>query len=167
MRETAISAGSRRIFGVTGAEADKASQLSAQLSARVNGLGVDCTRNDILALREQLLPLPAVVQARLRAVLDTKERAIVENEKKAQANQAATAVAAVKALVETKPGAFVVQRLDCGSNSKAINEALKVFKTALPDSAAMFISADDKSVACLTYVPKVRGGYYRVVVTVA
>jgi hypothetical protein len=39
---------------------------------------------------------------------------------------------------------------------QAINEALKVFKTSLPDSAAMFFGYDDKSVACLTYVPAVR-----------
>lgn len=40
-------------------------------------------------------------------------------------------------------------------DAQAINEALKTFKTALPDSAAMFFSHDDKSVSCLSYVPKV------------
>lgn len=67
MRESAISAGSRRVFGVTGVEADKALQASDNLAARVAGLGDACARADILALREQSLALPAVRQARIRA----------------------------------------------------------------------------------------------------
>lgn len=154
MRETAISAGSRRIFGVTGVEADKALQLANNLEARVNGLGESSTRADILALREQSLVLPSVRQARIRASLDAKERAIVENEKKLQADKANSAIAAVRSIIARAPGPVVVELLDCGASSKAINEALKVFKTSLPESAVMFFGVDDKSVACLAYVPK-------------
>ena len=50
--------------------------------------------------------------------VDKKERAIVENEKKAQADKANAAIAAVKSLVATNPGPVVVQVLDCGSSSK-------------------------------------------------
>jgi alanyl-tRNA synthetase len=131
MRETAIAAGSRRIFGATGAEADKAIQLADSVAALVNGLSADCTRADILALRDSILALPAVRQARLRAIrmfgllsslltytVDSKERAIVENEKKLQADRANAAITAVKALVASNPGPVVVQVLDCGSSSK-------------------------------------------------
>lgn len=67
MRESAVSAGSRRIFGVTGVEADKAVQLAQALEARVGNLNESSTRADILALREQAFVLPAVRQARIRA----------------------------------------------------------------------------------------------------
>jgi hypothetical protein len=50
--------------------------------------------------------------------VDVKERALIDNEKKVQAERAAAAVEAVKALVESKPGPFVVHVLECGANSK-------------------------------------------------
>eukprot|EP00048_Salpingoeca_helianthica_P014617 m.222602 g.222602 ORF g.222602 m.222602 type:complete len:947 (-) comp16065_c0_seq1:230-3070(-) len=154
MRETAISAGSRRIIAVTGLEADKANQLADTVEAKVNALGENCQRSEILALRDQLLALPSVRQARLRTALDVKERALIESEKKAQAERAAAAIEAVKKLVESKPGPFVVQVLNCGSSSKALNSALTVFKTDLPDSAALFIGHDEASVSCIASVPK-------------
>lgn len=154
MREAAVSAGSRRIIAVTGQEADKANQLADAVEAKVNALAPDCQRADILALREQLPTLPSVRQARLRNALDVKERALIENEKKAQAERAAAAIAGIKTLVDSNPGPFVVHVLDCGPNAKALSEAVKVFKASLPESAALFIGHDDKSVSCLATVPK-------------
>lgn len=53
--------------------------------------------------------------------MDAKERAIVELEKKMQADRSSSAVAAVKAIVESKPGPVVVEVLDCGASSKVIS----------------------------------------------
>ena len=91
----------------------------------------------------------------LMPIVDTKERQIIDNEKKAQAVGTNAAIATVKALAGTNPGPCVVITFDCGANSRAMNDALKVFKTTLPETAAMFFGADDKSVAVLSYVPPV------------
>ena len=68
MRETSIAAGSRRIFAVTGQEADKVDILSNKISTAVGILGDNVPRATILALREDILALPAVKQARLRSI---------------------------------------------------------------------------------------------------
>jgi hypothetical protein len=39
---------------------------------------------------------------------------------------------------------------------QALNTALTAFKTALPESAALFIGHDEGSVACIASVPKVQ-----------
>ena len=77
LKETAISAGSRRIIAVTGTEADKAMQLANSIKSRVNGLGDNCSRADILALRELILPLPIVQQAQLREICEYPSPALL------------------------------------------------------------------------------------------
>ena len=52
------------------------------------------------------------------STVDAKERALIEHEKKAQAELTATVVASIKTLAATSPGPVVVEVLNCGSNGK-------------------------------------------------
>lgn len=52
---------------------------------------------------------------------------------------------------------FLVARLEAGSNSKALDAALKEFKSKSPKTSAMLFSVDQEAnkIVCLAQVPKV------------
>ena len=163
--EEAIAKGVRRIIAITGPEASRAvkkgssftcqveklsikvSQLkesSKEVTKEINDLSDDISqsnisswlkeqlRNDLNSLKKTLLDLDkSSANAALNEVLEhTKEL----GEKNAQSK-------------------YVVEVINAGSNSKAVDAAMKKLRTLLPDAAIMFLSADEKRVVCLSTVP--------------
>jgi alanyl-tRNA synthetase len=103
------------------------------------------------------LMVSAVDKARLRELFNEIKRQFTEAEKARKAAEVNLAVDAVKAALEKDPNTTVlVQRLDVGSNTKAILAAIQHVKS-LPDKAAYFFSVDEtaRRVTHQCYVPKV------------
>ena len=63
-----------------------------------------------------------------------------------------------KELIGSNPNApFMVSRMEAGASSKALDAALKEFKSSSPQTSAMLFSTDEETgkILCLAQVPKV------------
>ncbi|XP_072013777.1 alanine--tRNA ligase, cytoplasmic-like [Amphiura filiformis] len=170
--EEAIAKGIRRIVAVTGEEAEKAinrgnalseqvEQLAKdideytktkdaspkQLTKRITELGDDLNvalmqqwKKD--ELRKRLKELKKIMDDLDKA----RKAAIVQNAKET----------AKKMIAENPDVPYVVARLEAGANSKALDAALKEYKSGSKKTAAILFSVDDDlgKILCLAQVPK-------------
>ncbi|XP_078608901.1 alanine--tRNA ligase, cytoplasmic-like isoform X2 [Branchiostoma floridae x Branchiostoma japonicum] len=171
--EEAIAKGIRRIVALTGHPAQqalrKARQLQAELeeirrrtedNVAMNNVSV---RQEITKLIVELLERIAVAvvpqwqKDEMREGLNALKKKIIDLEKAAKADIVKTVVEATRQEVEAAPNQpLVIKRLEAGADLKALNEAVKIYKSKSPQTAAMLFSADSEAgkVVVQCWVPK-------------
>ncbi|XP_077840742.1 alanine--tRNA ligase, cytoplasmic isoform X6 [Macaca mulatta] len=128
--EEAIAKGIRRIVAVTGAEAQKA------LATAV----IPQWQKD--ELRETLKSLKKVMDDLDRASKADVQKRVLEK---------------TKQLIDSNPNQpLVILEMESGASAKALNEALKLFKTHSPQTSAMLFTVDNEAgkITCLCQVPQ-------------
>ncbi|XP_035678834.1 alanine--tRNA ligase, cytoplasmic-like [Branchiostoma floridae] len=171
--EEAIAKGIRRIVALTGHPAQqalrKARQLQAELedirrrtedNVAMNNVSV---RQEITKLIVELLEriaaavVPQWQKDEMREGLNALKKKIIDLEKAAKADIVKTVVEATRQEVEAAPNQpLVIKRLEAGADLKALNEAVKIYKSKSPQTAAMLFSADSEAgkVVLQCWVPK-------------
>lgn len=167
--EEAIAKGIRRIVALTGNEASRAIKKAQLIETDVlnvkNKLGDTNTDNSknlskkITEITEDIAKatLPYWKKEDLRNLLKNMKKTLDEAERAQKAAHANKVLEVVKSLVEErKADKFLVEVLDAGSNTKALDAALKQVKASAPHMAAMFVSVDSgaKKIFCLASCPK-------------
>lgn len=167
--EEAIAKGIRRIVALAGNEATKAIKRGQLIETEVlnvkNKLGDSGADNGkvlskrITEITEDIAKatLPYWKKEDLRNLLKGMKRSVDEAERAQKAAHASQVLERVRALLEEhKEEKFLVEVLDAGSNTKALDAALKQVKASAPHMAALFISVDEtaKKIFCLASVPK-------------
>lgn len=148
LTEEAIAKGIRRIVALTGPEATKAYGRADELKKYVTKLNVT-DPNLAKAVNEaqdkiSKSVIPYWAKEELRGVLSGLKKGIADEERKRQAAIASAITDAVKGKITAQADKSVfVYKLCAGSNTKAIDTALKQVKTIRPDMAVMFISEDN------------------------
>ncbi|RWS11029.1 alanine--tRNA ligase: cytoplasmic-like protein, partial [Dinothrombium tinctorium] len=163
--EEAIAKGIRRIIALTGPEATKAMKKAEMYENLVNELKekIDKEKNTDKQLVKQIVDLIEEISQSnisywkkddLRTKLNNLKKKIDNIEKASKASVLNETVEQAKAIIEqNKDQPFIVEVLSAGSNSKAVDAALKQMRTMAPKTPALFISHDDKKVICLSSVP--------------
>ncbi|CAH1270834.1 AARS [Branchiostoma lanceolatum] len=171
--EEAIAKGIRRIVALTGHPAQqalrKAKQLQAEL-AEIRRRTEDNVAMNSVSVRQEINKLivellgriasavvPQWQKDEMREGLNVLKKKIIDLEKAAKADIVKTVVEATRQEVEAMPNqALVVRRLDAGADLKALNEAVKIYKSKSPQTAAMLFSADSQAgkVVLQCWVPK-------------
>ncbi|KAG1655811.1 hypothetical protein FOA52_015847, partial [Chlamydomonas sp. UWO 241] len=159
--EEGIAKGIRRIVAYTGAEAVSAVAEGERLAAEVQALfameGAALAtglKGVAQAIDTAVIPAPRKAQLRDECAVLSK-RVTEANKANAAANKAAAvsaAVAAADAAVATGR-AFVVLKLDVGSDAKALLEAWIALSAKHTSIAAMFVSADDEKAVLYAAAP--------------
>lgn len=174
--EEAISKGQRRIVAVTGPEAIKAhNKVSAleksleELKQKVVSFMDAALTFDASAQKELLKEIlsfteevnQAVISCwrkeRLRSELNSLKKQLddLERKKKAAILSQVTEAAQEYASKDDFQSVYVVRQLNALSDGKALDAALKVYKTKLPQAACMLFSvdADNQKILCMASVP--------------
>ncbi|XP_036202093.1 alanine--tRNA ligase, cytoplasmic isoform X2 [Myotis myotis] len=128
--EEAIAKGIRRIVAVTGAEAQKA------LATAV----IPQWQKD--EFRETLKSLKKIMDDLDRASKADVQKRVLEK---------------TKQLIDSNPNQpLVILEMESGASAKALNEALKLFKTHSPQTSAMLFTVDNEAgkITCLCQVPQ-------------
>ncbi|XP_066933990.1 alanine--tRNA ligase, cytoplasmic-like [Clytia hemisphaerica] len=170
--EEAISKGIRRIVAVSGHEAEKAHSKAAILDGKLNDLkeSINQKRNtNTLNLKEMSTliarltddisecSIPQWKKNKLREDLKKTKKELDDADRAMKAGRMQRVVEqAVEIAKANQDKAFIVEQVEDGCNSKALDAALKQVKTNSPNLAAMFFSVDQdtKKVLCLCQVPK-------------
>jgi alanyl-tRNA synthetase len=152
LSEEGIAKGIRRIVAVTGAEAEAAVAAADQLEARITAAQarppaeVASEATELKIAVDQAV-IPAARKAELRTHVQTLMKAVIEEQKKAGAENKAKAVAAAVQAAESASlsGAkFLVTRVpEVGLDVKALQEAWNAIQKEHPDLAVMFFSEGD------------------------
>lgn len=169
--EEAIAKGIRRIVAVTGEYAVKARRHTEWLGAQLDEIdaqkcaavkqnqGLVEVGKRITEFVEKLSDRDAAVsqwrkdEMRDRAKKMKKE--LDDIDRSAKANILKQALASIEAKISENPDMeLVVQELPTNANSKALNEALKIFKKKSPKTSVMLFSVDDSAqkIVCLSQV---------------
>lgn len=170
--EEAIAKGIRRIIAITGPEATRANARATELEKAVVDLKMNITANQAnfatlhKKLVQSIVDLQQDVSAsdisswrkdRLRTQLNDLKKMLDKAEKDLKTAQTNEVVATAKQLATDNIGAaYLVEILKAGSNSKALDSALKQVKTISPSTAVMFFSVDQETnkVLCMAGVGK-------------
>jgi alanyl-tRNA synthetase len=167
--EEAIAKGIRRIVALTGPEAAKAIKKAGVLQNDLNQLKTrlqTATGDSDKELSRSITELiDDVSQAsiaywrkdELRGELKQLKKQLDDRDRARKAAVTQEVINEAKALIESNPNvATVVHEFKAGSNAKALDGALKQYKTLSPSTAAMFFSVDAENgkIICLTSVPK-------------
>mgnify|MGYP002717784457 CR=1 FL=1 len=164
--EEAIAKGIIRIIAVTGPEASKVLKKAVLFEKQVESLEtIIKNSNDQKEVKKIVELIEEISQSNISYWKKDELRNRLNNLKKQldsvdRASKAAVlneVIEAAKIIAEQNVGnKFVVQRLNAGSNSKALDAAIKQVKTITPNTAVMFFSADQttQKVICLSSVPK-------------
>ncbi|XP_050437288.1 alanine--tRNA ligase, cytoplasmic-like [Adelges cooleyi] len=147
LTEEAIAKGIRRIVALTGPEATKAYNRGEELRKQITKLSPkDLNLPKLITEAQDKLSksvMPYWVKEELRQVLSGLKKGIADEERKRQAAVAAVIVETVKDKINAEADrTVVVCKLDAGSNTKALDTALKQVKTTRPEIAVMLISED-------------------------
>ncbi|XP_050536345.1 alanine--tRNA ligase, cytoplasmic-like [Daktulosphaira vitifoliae] len=145
--EEAIAKGIRRIVALTGSEATKAFNRGEELKKQIMKLSSKDSNlsKSITEAQDKLSKsvIPYWLKEELRHVLSTLKKGIADEERKRQAFVAAEIVEKVKDKINSESNKnVIVCKLDAGSNTKALDTAIKQIKTNMPDIAIMLISED-------------------------
>lgn len=169
--EEAIAKGTRRIVALTGAEAQKAerrAELHENVIKDIENSLADCTNNRMLSKS---------VSKRVTEFTEDLGNAVISQWKKDEYRERAKSVKkqlgdaerveraeAVKRMLQTtkenilenENSPLVVMELDASSDTKALNEAMKLYKSHSPQTAVMLFSVDKdaQKIVCLSQVPK-------------
>lgn len=147
LSEEAIAKGIRRIVALTGPEATKAYNKAEELKKYVTKLDPkDPYLSKALTDAQDKINksiIPYWVKEELRSVLSNLKKGIADEERKRQAALANTIAETVKDKIKLEENKLAhVYKLDVGSNTKAIDTALKQVKVAYPKIAVMLMSED-------------------------
>ncbi|KAF6214500.1 hypothetical protein GE061_009243 [Apolygus lucorum] len=164
--EEAIAKGIRRIVALTGPEASKALARCSSLESAV-GMLKGAINQKVLSAKDitksitdlnndisQAL-IPYWRKENLRNELKVLKKKLDDIERQGKLEQQQQVVEDAKKLIT--PGCpFIVSQLKAGSNTKALDAALKQVKQSSPSTSAMFISVDEetKKIFCLCAVTK-------------
>jgi len=170
--EDAIAKGIRRVVALTGSEASKALAKAEAFQLQVDALlsmikdnekskkySTKELTSEINQLSESLAPATISYWRKdeMRQKLKAIKKELDDQVRKAQADLVGTVSSEAKALVEKEPNrAFIIHQFDALSNGKALDGAVKQFKTLSPSTACMFFSVDRDSekILCMSSVPK-------------
>lgn len=170
--EEAISKGIRRIIAVTGAEAHKARHRLEMLEKAVSELKEQLDRGQGDAsfsdreLNRQIVALDDEVaqsmicywrKDELRKELKGLKKKVDDMDKARKAAIMNEVVEESKRMIEASPNQkFVVHQFNAGSNAKALDGAMKQYKSLSPATSAMFFSVDQEAgkIICMCSVPK-------------
>eukprot|EP00124_Ichthyophonus_hoferi_P004093 Ihof_evm2s411 gene=Ihof_evmTU2s411 len=164
LSEEGIAKGIRRIVAVTGPAAKEAHELASYLKEKVK----DASKLELQAINKAVILLtsevdtsaiPILAKDQLRTQLKELKKKFDSWDKARKAAQVGEATDVAKKLCEAHRDApFLVAQLEVGSNGKAMDGALKQFKSSAPDMAVMLLSVDyDASkVTCMASVPKAK-----------
>ncbi|RWS28915.1 alanine--tRNA ligase: cytoplasmic-like protein, partial [Leptotrombidium deliense] len=162
--EEAIAKGIRRIISLTGPEALKAIKKAEIYENLVNTLKEEIQKKpnkeqvkNIVELTEEISQSTISYWKKddLRNQLGALKKQLDNIDKASKASVINETIEQAKAILEKKETeSFLVEILSAGSNQKAVDAALKQVKLLAPNTAAMFISHDEKKVICLSCVPQ-------------
>jgi|UniRef100_A0A2S2QY24 alanyl-tRNA synthetase len=147
LTEEAIAKGIRRIVALTGPEATKAYTRAEELKKYVMKLdSKDPNLSKVITDAQDKISksvIPYWVKEELRTILSGLKKGIADEERKRQAAIATTIAESVKEKINSESNKLVfVYKVNAGSNTKAIDTALKAVKTIKPEIAVMLISED-------------------------
>lgn len=169
--EEAISKGIRRIIAVTGTEAAKArhrlemlEKSVTRLTQNVKGLSQSTQISDrelnhqIVALDDEVAQSTICYWKKdaLRVELKALKKIVDDVDKARKAAITTEVVEESKKMMEASPDQkFVVHEFKAGSNAKALDAAIKQYKTLSPKTSTMFFSVDSDTnkILCMCAVP--------------
>ncbi|XP_030830999.1 alanine--tRNA ligase, cytoplasmic [Strongylocentrotus purpuratus] len=168
--EEAIAKGIRRIVAITGPDADKANVRAEGLEKQVEALATKIQAKGANMMQKILskavyelgndLNVAIVPQWRkdtMRNRLKELKKCLDDMDKAKKAEVMQKTKEAANEIIASNPDVpFLVARLEAGSNSKALDAALKEFKSKSPKTSAMLFSVDQEAnkIVCLAQVPK-------------
>lgn len=169
--EEAIAKGIRRIVAITGQDADKANVRAEGLEKQVEALATKVQgKGDTNLTQKQLskavyelgndLNVATVPQWRkdtMRNRLKELKKCLDDMDKVKKAQIIQNAKEKAKELIAILPNVpYLVARLEAGASAKALDAALKEFKSLSPQTSAMLFSVDQETskILCLAQVPK-------------
>jgi len=160
--EEAIAKGIRRMIAVTGSEANKALHRTKVLEDQCERLKERVTEETKMAnlssdtqkqLNKEIVDLgdemsqasiPYWKRDNLRNDLKTLKKSLDDLDKRKKAAVLGEVVEETKKLFADHPSeAFIVHVFEAGSNAKALDAAMKQYKTQAPHVACMFFSVDN------------------------
>src|SRR6218665_3815626 len=170
--EEAIAKGIRRIICVTGSKATGAISKCTQLENAIQELKIviGSSKDSLNKLYKDFVKKIVELQDdlsasdisywrkdELRNELNSLKKMMGDHERAIKAAQANEVVTIAKQLATDHSGdQIMVRELQCGSNSKALDTAIKAYSKIAPETSTMFFSVDDEAgkVICLSSVPK-------------
>jgi len=170
--EEAISKGVRRIIAFTGSDAQKALHRQEILESSVNELKVKVEENPKTKaftekeLNKQIVTLDGEISQSnisywkrdsLRGELKGLKKKMDDIDKARKAAIVNEVIEESKKMIEGNPDqSFIVHEFMAGSNAKALDAAMKQYKSLSPKTSAMFFSVDKEAgkILCMSCVPK-------------
>uniref|UniRef100_A0A9L0IYF1 Alanine--tRNA ligase n=1 Tax=Equus asinus TaxID=9793 RepID=A0A9L0IYF1_EQUAS len=166
--EEAIAKGIRRIVAVTGAEAQKAlrkaESLKKSLSVMEGKVKAQTAPNkdvqrEIADLGEALATavIPQWQKDEFRENLKSLKKIMDDLDRASKADVQKRVLEKTKQLIDSNPNQpLVILEMESGASAKALNEALKLFKTHSPQTSAMLFTVDNEAgkITCLCQVPQ-------------
>ncbi|XP_007910546.1 alanine--tRNA ligase, cytoplasmic [Callorhinchus milii] len=166
--EEAIAKGIRRIVAVTGPEAQKALRKAEALEKALVALGSKVhgqtapnkeIQKEIADLTEMIgtAVIPQWQKDEMREKQKSLKKVMDDLDRASKANTQKKVLDKTKQLIESNPNQpLVVMELEAGASAKVLNEALKLFKTTSPQTAAMLFAVDSEAgrITCLCQVPQ-------------
>jgi len=166
--EEAIAKGIRRIVALTGPEATKALKKAEVLQNELNKLrdvmsGEAITEKEltrkIVELNDDVshATIPHWRKDELRSMLKDMKKILDDKDRARKAAVIVEVGDQAKSFIEANPDqTFVVHEFQAGSNAKALDGALKQFRSLSPKTAVMLFSVDSDAnkIICLSSVPK-------------
>uniref|UniRef100_UPI00398ED31B alanine--tRNA ligase, cytoplasmic n=1 Tax=Pristiophorus japonicus TaxID=55135 RepID=UPI00398ED31B len=166
--EEAIAKGIRRIVAVTGSEAQKARRkadaLQKSLVALESKVQIQTSPNkevqkEIADLTEMIsiAVIPQWQKDELRDKLKSLKKVMDDLDRASKADLLKKVREKTKQFIDTNPNQpLVVMEMEAGAPAKALNEALKLFKTNSPQTAVMLFAVDSDAgtITCLCQVPQ-------------
>ncbi|XP_041375479.1 alanine--tRNA ligase, cytoplasmic-like [Gigantopelta aegis] len=170
--EEAISKGIRRIIALTGPEGAKAVHRADVLEREVKELKEKVKTNPstkelsereltklIVQMDDEVAQSSIAYWKRdsLRSELKGLKKVMDDLDKSRKASVLNEVVEEAKKMIQENPNTkFVVHEFKAGSNAKALDAAMKQYKTLSPETAAIFFSTDPDAgkILCMSCVPK-------------
>ena len=157
--EEAVAKGIRRLIGLTGPAAHKATAQADSLLARAEALKSQPVEELATAIAEITTAvnekqLPLLIKARIRDTLGQLQNKVKEHAKQASKAAAGNVVETAKALADEATGNVIICKIP-GADGKTLRTAMDVFKNKHGENAAILLAADDGSkLAFIASVPK-------------
>ncbi|MFG0247332.1 MAG: alanine--tRNA ligase [Phycisphaeraceae bacterium JB051] len=157
--EEAVAKGIRRLIGLTGPAAHKATAQADSLLARAEALKNQPVEELATAIAEITTAvnekqLPLLIKAKIRDMLGDLQNKVKEHAKQASKAAAGNIVETAKALADEATGSVIICKVP-GADGKTLRTAMDVFKNKHGENAAILLAADDGSkLAFIASVPK-------------
>ncbi|XP_029635382.1 alanine--tRNA ligase, cytoplasmic isoform X1 [Octopus sinensis] len=164
--EEAIAKGIRRIIAVTGNEAEKAIHRASVFEKDVEELfnkvnSPDCNdkhvSKDIIHVDESITQsgISHWMRDQLRSKLKEIKKVLDNRDKARKAAILNEVVEETKQMIAKNPDQHVIiHQFKPGSNAKALDSAVKQYKSLSPQTAVLFFAVDAGKLLCMSYVPK-------------